>query len=417
MRICILQTGEPLHIDNGNYRPMRCMLLADKLIENGHDVYIISSAFFHQRKIHRSNSNKWIKIKNNLKIYLIPSLGYKNHISFKRILDHIILALNLFIFLKSNKSFIPERVFIGYPPILTSFVMTKWCLKKNIPFIVDVKDKWPEHFIEPIPIHLKKIARIFLHPYFIIARYIFKKATKITSITNEYLDWIKAFSNDDFTIGDRYFLSPLIRKSFTLSEKERYQNLNFWKQKKFNISKEKYFCFIGSYTKSFDFNFIYKSANLLLKKYPEISFVLCGSGDQYQNIIKRFQNIPNVLVFGEINKFQAKILIKHSIATLAPYVNNKNFQNHIPNKIIESLENGKPFITTLDGKLKEIIQKYNNGIFIKNDDNLNIYGYEKILKDKECLHNLNINAKKSYEELFNFEETFNKLENNLINLK
>ena len=35
MHICIFQTGEPLHIDDGNYRPMRAMLLADKLLENG----------------------------------------------------------------------------------------------------------------------------------------------------------------------------------------------------------------------------------------------------------------------------------------------------------------------------------------------------------------------------------------------
>ena len=38
MKICIFQTGEPLHIDKGKYRPMRCMLLADKLVENGHKV-------------------------------------------------------------------------------------------------------------------------------------------------------------------------------------------------------------------------------------------------------------------------------------------------------------------------------------------------------------------------------------------
>ena len=50
MEICIFQTGEPLHIDKGNYRPMRCMLLADSLIEKGHNVKIISTAFFPSKK-------------------------------------------------------------------------------------------------------------------------------------------------------------------------------------------------------------------------------------------------------------------------------------------------------------------------------------------------------------------------------
>ena len=40
---------------------------------------------------------------------------------------------------------------------------------------------------------------------------------------------------------------------------------------------------------------------------------------------------------GEINKKNAKVLISNATATLAPYINNLNFRDHIPNKIIESL--------------------------------------------------------------------------------
>ena len=58
MEACIFQTGEPLHIDKGNYRPMSCMFLDDNLIENGHKVKIISTAFFHKRKIHRARKFK-----------------------------------------------------------------------------------------------------------------------------------------------------------------------------------------------------------------------------------------------------------------------------------------------------------------------------------------------------------------------
>jgi len=66
MQICIFQTGEPLHIDRGNYRPMRCMLLADKLIDKGHKVSIISSDFFHQRKVHRTRNFSTFNINSNL---------------------------------------------------------------------------------------------------------------------------------------------------------------------------------------------------------------------------------------------------------------------------------------------------------------------------------------------------------------
>ena len=51
MYIWIFQTGEPLHIDKEGLRPMRAMCLANKLIKEGHKVLIISSDFFHQKKL------------------------------------------------------------------------------------------------------------------------------------------------------------------------------------------------------------------------------------------------------------------------------------------------------------------------------------------------------------------------------
>ena len=96
MEICIFQTGEPLHIDIGNYRPMRAMLLADELLKEGHQVTIISSSFFHQRKTFRSKSFEKFNVQENLSIILLPSLGYKKHIGFKRLFDHIVLSINLY---------------------------------------------------------------------------------------------------------------------------------------------------------------------------------------------------------------------------------------------------------------------------------------------------------------------------------
>ena len=82
-----------------------------------------------------------------------------------------------------------------------------------------------------------------------------------------------------------------------------------------------------------------KSAEFLIKEYPEYSFIICGSGDQYKDLKLKSLIFKNIRVLGEINKFQAKTLIKNSIATIAPYRNTINFQKSIPNKVIESLEN------------------------------------------------------------------------------
>ena len=61
MRVWILQTGEPLHCDGGNPRPMRAMNLSNTLVALGHEVVLWSSAFFHQEKKHRSKKFKKFK--------------------------------------------------------------------------------------------------------------------------------------------------------------------------------------------------------------------------------------------------------------------------------------------------------------------------------------------------------------------
>ena len=150
MLVWIFQTGEPLHIDNESPRPMRAMNLSNKLAESGHSVVLWSSAFSHQRKEHRTKKYKIHKVDDNLEIRLIPSCGYKKHIGLMRLIDHLQLAWNLKKLLKRERG-VPDIAFIGYPPIETAAVMSKWLKKRKIPMMLDVKDLWPSMFVEVFP--------------------------------------------------------------------------------------------------------------------------------------------------------------------------------------------------------------------------------------------------------------------------
>jgi len=135
MKVWIFQTGEPLHCDVGNPRPMRVINLANTLVKKGHNVIIWSSSFYHQKKFHRTKLFKKIIINKKLEIRLIPSPGYKKNISIKRLFDHFILAYNLKKKLYIEKT-LPDAAFVGYPPIETAFIMTSWLKKKKIPYLL-----------------------------------------------------------------------------------------------------------------------------------------------------------------------------------------------------------------------------------------------------------------------------------------
>lgn len=414
MHICIFQTGEPLHIDSGNYRPMRAISLANKLIEFDHKVTLISSSFFHQRKSFRSRNIKTIKINKNLDIVLIPSIGYKRHIGIKRILDHINLALNLNKFLKKSKNFNPDKIFLGYPPIETSLVILNWSLKNNIPLMLDVKDNWPINFIDPFPKFVKPFIRIIFFPYFLISKRILKKVKNINSISEEFNQWIKYYSKNSIS---KFNVTPLVREPIRLSKNKVKKSIIFWSKKNINILEKKHFSFVGSLTNSFDFDFILNSAAFLNKIYPDYKFIICGTGNQYYNLLKRSRDLSNVYVLGEINKYNAKVLIKNSLATLAPYQNTSNFKKSIPNKVIESLENGVPFITNLRGKLEKMVNFHKNGIFISELNQKGLNNYLKLIKEENFKKDLIKNAKKSYIELFEYNKFYNKLVKEICEMK
>ena len=46
-------------------------------------------------------------------------------------------------------------MFVGYPPIEIAKVMIDYCNRNRIPVLLDVKDLWPEIFVERDAYHLQ----------------------------------------------------------------------------------------------------------------------------------------------------------------------------------------------------------------------------------------------------------------------
>ena len=225
MRVWIIQTGEPIHIDYGKSRPMRAINLANYLIEAGHKVTLWTSAFNHADKSHRENEFKEIKYNKSLNILLIPSPGYSRNIGIKRLIDHFFLGLNLRNFLLKRNLQLPDIAFIGYPPIETSYVAINFLKKNNIPTILDVKDLWPTLFLEPFPKILKPIARILFHPYYYLAKKSINNAFSICSMSIEYIIWVNKFAkrNSD----NKNIIAPLTTKLPIINNKEL-ENAEHW---------------------------------------------------------------------------------------------------------------------------------------------------------------------------------------------
>ena len=409
--VWILQTGESIPTDKGFTRAMRATNLSNKLVEKGHKVILWSSSFSHITKEHRADEYKKFNVNENFEIRLIPSCGYKKNLSIKRLIDHIQLAYNLKKALNKEKHK-PDVAFLGFPPIEVNFVMSSWLSKRKIPFVVDVKDLWPDVFVENLLGWKRRMAKILLSYYYFATRKIYNRATGITTITDKFLQYIENFSNRDSNELNKVFPLvsnlTLVNSNFNLVE-------NWWDS--IGVYNDDIFkvVYVGNLSSNIDLSEVKNAAKLFKERNIKIQFVICGGGNYLEIFKNMMQDLDNVIFPGWVNQEQVSALAERSNVWLIPYFNKENFRLSLPNKTFDALYFGIPLLSSLEGEVKNLIIKNEIGMF-----------YDKINTLEKCLTQLysnpklqtamSINAKKLYAEKFEFNMVYDKLVTHLENI-
>jgi glycosyltransferase involved in cell wall biosynthesis len=402
--VWIFQSGEPLHCDSNNPRAMRAMNLADAMTKAGHSVVVWSAAFDHLRKEHRADHFKKININEGLQINLIPSVGYSKNISFKRLFDHAQMAYRLKKALKDHASDYPDVAFIGYPPIEFAYVAGRWCHKKKIPFVLDVKDQWPDIFLRGLPDALIPIAKTFFSPYFFMGRWLGKNAKSACSMTVEFLNWFISFSGRKKSSNDFVFpLAPIIKR---IDPEDMAISINWVATlglKK--CPKDKIILFVGNFMRTaYDFLPIIEAANLSRQANFSWKFVLCGDGEEWLAIKELAKDMPNVIMPGRVSRYQLEAMAEIADIGLAPINSSPDYLLSVPNKIVDYFSLGLPVLTSLDGVASKLIKRWNVGsnYSAKDPEQLFIL-LEKYFNNQFLINTQKINSKKLFENEFNGE--------------
>ncbi len=414
MKIWIFQTGEPLHCDRDNSRPMRAMNLADFLVQRGHKVTIWSSNFYHQKKIHRYNETTDIKINKNLKIKLINSPGYKKNIGLSRLYDHLILGLRLNKELKKQREF-PDIGFIGFPPIEFGFFASKWFKKNKVKFFVDIKDPWPDHLVDSFSSNIRWLVKLLFFPYYLITKSIFRNADGISAITEYFLDWSNKISNRKKNKND--FIFPLVSNTENQSEEEKKLS-SAWAKKIIKNEDQLNIFFVGTIGKSFNFDPILKAAKYCNQNALKINFLISGDGE-LKNLIEHEANmLGNVHFTGWINKSEIKALGNLCTLSIAPYINNNTFKNTISNKMIDYLSLGLPILTSLDGNGANYLEQKNVAcIYDENNYETLIKSLEELSLDPEKIIKMKEATLNVYNSEYSYERIYEKALKKIVGLK
>jgi glycosyltransferase involved in cell wall biosynthesis len=413
MRVWILQTGEPLHIDEGNPRPMRAMNLANTLVNKGHKVTLWSSGFYHQEKRHRSKNFKRIRINDKLEIRLIPSPGYKRNVSISRLIDHFVLALNLQRQLDLQRV-LPDVAFLGYPPIESAFVMTQWLKKRKIPCMLDVKDQWPSVLVQSAPKLIQPVARFILSPYYSIAKKTMRDSTGICTMSDGFINWSLEFFNR--AKNDFDFIAPLTSPNEFLTDTQVEEAVLWWSKKGIENNGSCRIMFVGSFSRAFDFDTIFIVANKLSEKNINCEFVLCGYGELVHNLQAKASKCRNVKVIEWIDSSKIVALSQMSTAFIAPYKNSPDFIISIPNKIIDALRLGLLLLSPLKGEVANLIKSNKVGFTYNDSESLSVY-IQSLIDNYKLQEKISTNAKELYNKEFEFNKIYDGLVSHLENMR
>lgn len=407
LTIWLLQTGEPLHIDAGNPRPMRAMNLANALVASGHKVVLWSSSFYHQEKRHRTNGSYRTMVSPQFEIRLISSPGYRRNIGPGRLWDHAVLARNLAKEL-STETVPPDVAFIGYPPIETAAVMTRWLSNRGIPCMLDVKDQWPNIFIDALPKPLRPFGRVALMPYFYYARRAFRDATAVSSMAKDFLQWSAEFAGREVSELDK--VVPLTTSIGQVSNAELEEAGLWWDEQGVKADGTFRICFVGSHSRAFDIGPVCAAAKLASRSSKAIQFVMCGDGEESSVWKSEMEGLSNVSFPGWVDRSKVQALAMRSSAALAPYHNIDNFIMNIPNKVIDSLALGLPVLSPLIGEVEGLIAKYEVGMSYGSSTGKTLFQCIEDLATKPSFRDtLSFNASQLFQKRFSYETVYSGL--------
>lgn len=402
MIIWIVSDGEPLPSDGNDVRLRRMGILANILVDRNHEVHWFSSTFHHYKKEHRASGDMTLKISSNYYIHLIKTEGYLKNVSYSRLQHFRRLSAKFVEIVKEMPQ--PDFILSTLAPLELSTAVSRYSSEREIPYIIDVRDLWPEIYYEAIP----KILTPIIYPYVQYSKRklmeILKKSYGIVGVTEGFLNYGLNIAKLNKRESDRVFHTSYVSKNYA-EKKEIFEEI--WGKYKIN-GDDFIVTFIGNFGKQFELDPLIETIHNL-KDY-NIKIVLCGTGEKFENFNEIFKYNSNVILPGWIEEDMISTLLAVTSVGIAPYKNSKNFTLNTPNKFGEYLSASIPVLVSVTGVMEDLLNEYNAGGHYNDARELTNQILE-FFNNREKLEDNRKNANKLFNERFDARTVYNEFAN------
>jgi glycosyltransferase involved in cell wall biosynthesis len=309
------------------------------------------------RKVHRVPADMRIRQRPGLEINLLRGLGYRRNLSLARIWDHRVLARR-FSELASHQVK-PDIILASFPAIELCLVATRYGRAQGVPVVLDVRDLWPDIFLDYIPAMLRPLGRLVLRPLCAETAEAFRLATAITGITRPFVEWGLKQAGRMGTGLDRDF--PMGYPVAQLTAESLAEARLWWKrQHGVEPGHEMLVVFFGSFGRQVDIETVLDAARRVCGK--GVRFVLCGDGERLAEFRRLANGLGHVVWPGWIDAPRICALMAMADVGLAPYFARNDFLASYPNKVLEYLSGGLPVLSAIDGLVGALLGQENCGL-------------------------------------------------------
>lgn len=299
------------------------------------------------------NSLYRLEYKQGIRVIRVWSYITANEGFIKRSLDYFSFAISSFaagLFIKT------DIIITTSPQFFTSFSGNLLSLFKRKPWVLEIRDLWPDSIVAVGSLSKKSSVYKLLK---ILENYFYKTAKKIIVVTDSFKKYLITDHKIPMNkIG--VFKNGIIAKEQL--HKINFDEANAIKKSLGINSKSKIISYIGTHGLAHGLEFILRCAKKLEEN--EIHFLFVGDGAKKKELIdlKYKLSISNITFVDLVTKSEVEKYITLSDYSLVNLKKSHEFKNVIPSKIFENVAAGKPILLGVEGESKKIIENYNVGI-------------------------------------------------------
>jgi len=417
MNIWLIQTGEPLPIDSPNARLFRTGMLAERLLELGHEVVWWNSTASHADKRQRADRDTVVELNERYRIRLVKAPVYCKNVSIKRVMAHRQIAEGFERLAPSEPR--PDLIVSGIPTIEVSAAAARFARKQNVPLVLDIRDLWPDLILDLAPTWARGAAQWVLKSMINGMREACAQATAIMGTTDAFVDHAIGYSGRPRRLTDRAF--PMAYTAREPSADALESARRFWDERgladETRDSNHFVACFFGAMGRQSEIHTVIEAARRLRNQGRDMRFVLCGTGDRLKRYQKLAEGLDNVLLPGWVGAAEIWTLMRRSHVGLAPYRNIPNYVNGLPNKPVEYFSAALPVLTGLRGVLSDLLERHDCGLTYRFGDADDLaQTLEQLADDHAEWERMSRNAERLYLEQFTADAIFHAMADYLESL-